>query len=320
MMSEETFNLFTFDSNTPIKVGFVDYFDGVPEFFMDLFNDSREFTFVRDDENPNILFFCDENFGSRNTLPKYNKNMIRVFYTGENRRPFDYSADFAMTFDHFDTQNHMRVPLWMLNIFDMKRKLDIDISQIFHNRVNVTAPFHRDFCGYVQSNPSGIARNRLYHMINSHVGNINSAGPHFNNTGYIIPRGDDGVRQKMEFLGKHKFTVAMENSQYPGYVTEKILEAWLAGTVPIYWGSQTVSLDFNPKSFINWHDFKSDERFVDFIRIVNSSQELYNTFFDQPLLDDRRATNYYNHVLKFIPHFLDKIAVTAVERGYFNGV
>jgi alpha(1,3/1,4) fucosyltransferase len=301
-----------------LKVGFVDYFDGVPEFFMDLFNSSKELSFVRDDENPNIVFFCDEIFGKKNTLPKYNRSVIRVFYTGENRRPYDYNADFAMTFDHFDTANHLRVPLWMLNIFDLKRKLGVDTDQIFSNRVGVTAPFKRDFCGYVQSNPTGVVRNRLFKMIDGQVDRINSAGPHFNSTGYIIPRGDDGVKQKMDFLGKHKFTLAMENSQWPGYVTEKILEAWLAGTIPIYWGSQTASLDFNPKAFISWHDFKSDERLLQRVKDANINSELYNSYFDQPLLDDSRKASYLNHIDKFIPEFLDKIAMEALSRGYVN--
>ena len=36
----------------------------------------------------------------------------------------------------------------------------------------------------------------------------------------------------------------------PGYVTEKIVNAFLAGSIPIYWGSRAVLEIFNPESFI----------------------------------------------------------------------
>ena len=43
-----------------IRVGFVDYFNPVDEFFIDVLSPS--FDVVRDDRNPEYLFFCDENF------------------------------------------------------------------------------------------------------------------------------------------------------------------------------------------------------------------------------------------------------------------
>lgn len=39
-------------------------------------------------------------------------------------------------------------------------------------------------------------------------------------------------------MRRYKFTIAFENQSYPGYVTEKIADALMAGTVPIYWGAR----------------------------------------------------------------------------------
>ena len=48
----------------------------------------------------------------------------------------------------------------------------------------------------------------------------------------------------------------MENKKYPGYVTEKILMAFLGGTVPIYYGSAWVFRIFNGNAFVyyDWDD------------------------------------------------------------------
>ena len=46
------------------------------------------------------------------------------------------------------------------------------------------------------------------------------------------------VSDKFAFQQKHKFSIAFENTSYCGYCTEKIVEAFVAGTIPIYWEIQ----------------------------------------------------------------------------------
>ena len=41
-------------------------------------------------------------------------------------------------------------------------------------------------------------------------------------------------------LHHYKFYLAFENSQSPGYVTEKLWQALKMGSVPIYWGAQDI--------------------------------------------------------------------------------
>ena len=43
---------------------------------------------------------------------------------------------------------------------------------------------------------------------------------------------------KLKIISNHKFNIAFENSSYPGYVTEKITDAFIANTIPIYWGDK----------------------------------------------------------------------------------
>jgi len=56
---------------------------------------------------------------------------------------------------------------------------------------------------------------------------------------------------KRQFLAPYKFTIAFENDIFPGYQTEKLYDAMLAGSIPIYCGDPFVGDIFNTKSFIN---------------------------------------------------------------------
>ena len=57
----------------------------------------------------------------------------------------------------------------------------------------------------------------------------------------------------------------MENKNAPGYVTEKIMNAFHSGAIPIYWGNNYVKELFNVMAFIYVNDFTSPEACVDYI-------------------------------------------------------
>ena len=49
-------------------------------------------------------------------------------------------------------------------------------------------------------------------------------------------------------LSSYRFALAMENSNMPGYITEKILTAFLVGSIPIYYGTREIFEIFNEVS------------------------------------------------------------------------
>jgi hypothetical protein len=57
---------------------------------------------------------------------------------------------------------------------------------------------------------------------------------------------DDAVNR----MKGYRFSIVMESENIPGYITEKILNGFLAHTVPIFWGSSDVVKIFNPDAFI----------------------------------------------------------------------
>ena len=58
------------------------------------------------------------------------------------------------------------------------------------------------------------------------------------------------VINKKQFLSSYKFSIAMENSEGDGYISEKIVDSFISGTIPIYYGDYMIDEYINPKSFI----------------------------------------------------------------------
>jgi len=65
---------------------------------------------------------------------------------------------------------------------------------------------------------------------------------------------------KLEILGGSRYAMAIENAAYPGYVTEKIFDAFRAGTVPVYLGAPDIA-DFVPEDcFVDYRKHGTPER------------------------------------------------------------
>ncbi len=79
----------------------------------------------------------------------------------------------------------------------------------------------------------------------------------------IIPA---DLQRKREVMSDFKFAICFENCAFPGYVTEKIFDCFLAGCIPVYFGAPDIT-DFVPKeSFIDFRKFGSYAELNRFLR------------------------------------------------------
>ncbi len=99
--------------------------------------------------------------------------------------------------------------------------------------------------------------------------------------------GKPDQRSKYEILAPYRFNLCFENSIFPGYYTEKLLQAWAAGCIPLYYSDNWCSLDFNPKAMINRMDFSSIDEFVQHVKSINASRKAMNELYNQPLFAKR---------------------------------
>lgn len=88
----------------------------------------------------------------------------------------------------------------------------------------------------------------------------------------------------MDTYQNYTFVFAMENSQDDGYITEKIVNAFHAGSIPIYWGCRDVGAHFNKEAFVDVSDFSSLEACVEFVR--NLQPEDISRMASVPFLRD----------------------------------
>jgi hypothetical protein len=65
------------------------------------------------------------------------------------------------------------------------------------------------------------------------------------------------VQEKWSLLAKYRFALIYENTRFPGYVSEKILDCFFARCIPIYSGAPDVAQYIPPSAFIDVRQFPS---------------------------------------------------------------
>ncbi len=62
---------------------------------------------------------------------------------------------------------------------------------------------------------------------------------------------------KIETLGRYAFALCFENSVLKGWVTEKMFDCFVAGTIPIYWGAPDIETYVPRNCFVDMRQFGS---------------------------------------------------------------
>ncbi|MCX5706399.1 MAG: glycosyltransferase family 10 [Candidatus Omnitrophica bacterium] len=248
--------------NKLIKIGFSDFwpdFNKEDNLFSNLL---RPFFELEISEDPDILFYSC--YGTMFLKHKCH----RIFFTAENVRPNFRECDFSLSFDLSDYHGHnLRLPLYIFTYLEYL-KHPKDPEKILSQK--------KKFCNMVVSNPNVTERNSFFLLLNNLL-RVDSGGRHFNNIGFR-------VKDKLSFMKDYKFTIAFENSSYPGYVTEKIIQPMLVDSIPIYWGNPMIYQDFNTKSFINANEFNSLKELAEYVVEVENNDTLYKRILSEPYL------------------------------------
>lgn len=104
---------------------------------------------------------------------------------------------------------------------------------------------------------------------------------------YATPRSQ--MENNPKLFSHYKFVLCMENKKQPGYVTEKILYAFISGAIPIYYGTEEVFELFNRKAFIYYDVFDPQEA-LDLVTHLNSNETAYRDIVSQPILAEGLMT------------------------------
>jgi hypothetical protein len=70
----------------------------------------------------------------------------------------------------------------------------------------------------------------------------------------VLGRGYKPFEHKQDGLLPYTYSVIIENVQEPDYFTEKLLDCFICGTIPIYWGASNISHYFNTDGMVICND------------------------------------------------------------------
>lgn len=106
---------------------------------------------------------------------------------------------------------------------------------------------------------------------------IDSYGRYLRNRSIEGP--DRGPQTKIETIARYRFCLALENSIATDYVTEKMFDPLLAGTVPVYLGAPNVDEFVPAGSYINAEDHGGPEDLAAYLRHLVATPQEYAAYF-----------------------------------------
>lgn len=230
-----------------------------------------------------------------------------LFITGENVRHDHISSDFSITFDlGVSHSHHFRMPYWM-DVTDWSREgvkgntnprygrlLNIDrLMQALGNDFMERPQQAAIFASHLRE-----PRRTLLEAVKKQIG-VLEFGRSFNPQ--IKNHSESGLI-KFDVLQHFAFNLCPENGIHPGYYTEKIPEAFMAGCLPITWTDENVKTDFNPLAFINLAPM-SGNYFAELGDILRSKKALAS-YAEQPLLLKRPS-------IEPLKQFIQEVIATA---------
>lgn len=102
------------------------------------------------------------------------------------------------------------------------------------------------------------------------------------------------IPSKWDGLAPYKFSLAIENRMWPNIFTEKLIDPFLALTVPVYWGAPNISDYFTPGSMVTI-DLNDLRRSLDTIeRLIE--EDSYESYVPALLNAKHRVISEYNLV------------------------
>lgn len=235
---------------------------------------------------------------------------LRVFITGENVEPDMGRCDFAISFSTLlDHPRHLRLPLW---VYENRLTGFTPASLVKDPSTDweAVARAKTKFCNYVYSH--GVAyRDRIFDALCAYKA-VDSAGPHRNSLGWTPATEPTRLAGKVAFLRDYRFTLSLENTFWPGYETEKLVDPIYAASVPIYAGDPAASARYNPDAFIDLANFPSLGAMIDYVRAVDDDPKRLAKMLAAPFYRDNAVPEALQDAATAA--FFDRIFETAIAR------
>ena len=266
-----------------LKIHFVDFWNGFHannNYFHNILK--TKYNVIVDNTNPDILFY------SMMGKEHLDYNCKKICFSGEPvnspHHRIENKENYDLLLCHLPTDSNKkiyRLPFWVTLIDwtndpdankefrpTMKMLVDRNISQV------------RDkFCNFTYKRPAS-SRIKIFNRMCEYK-QVDSTGSLLNNAP-LIP-GIHSSKSKIDILEQYKFAIASENTLIDGYVTEKILQALVAGCIPVYYGTEMVFNDFNSQRFVYVNNPDDMDDVMEEIVLIDSSREAWEEKITSPV-------------------------------------
>lgn len=224
-----------------------------------------------------------------------------LFQTGENLRHDFISSDYSLSFDlGVSSEHHFRMPYWMEVTNWSEDGVTGNANPRYGPLLDINRllkPLGTDFLNRPQkavifASHLREPRSTLLNAVKKEIAVV-EYGKSFNP---LIKNHLESGLVKFDELQEFAFNLCPENGMYPGYYTEKIPEAFMAGCLPITWTDENVRVDFNPCAFINLAPMTTNN-FSELGEILHSKTNL-EKYIEQPLLLKRPDIGPLKHFIQ----------------------
>lgn len=292
-------------SDKSTRIAFTNFKDVPHDFFLlpinkIFLNNSKKYRLVTC-YNPHIQLFSV--FGKKSKVTNSNAD-CKIFFSGENTNFFrkgeykgnciDYVSQ-SFGFDFSTADNYLRFPLWLLYYFtpDNNKEEICEILNKFNQKYKKTK-----FCSLVASHDKNGIRTKIYNAV-SRIGRVDCPGKLLHNDDTLH---NQFSNDKSLYLQQYKFNICPENSNSPGYVTEKIFQSLYSGCIPIYngWNKDPEPGILNPKIILWFNEPDLENKnLMDEVEKLNSNDNFYSEFISQPVFCDTAAEKIFYMLSEF---------------------
>jgi len=111
---------------------------------------------------------------------------------------------------------------------------------------------------------------------------------------------------KIKTMANYKFSICFENARLiSGYLTEKIFDSMISGSVPVYLGDPSIEKHIPSSCYIKYDDFNSNDELFEYM--LNMTNEEYNnylgsikSFLKSPYIKKYSALNFSKTFIRII--------------------
>lgn len=251
---------------------------------------------VKPEDNPDVLFVQHVNHIRESYFADIlrSSKALRIFHTSENTDHYSFSNDeldlsFGLRCVPGSAIECVRFPYWFNYAVSWK---DCKLKEI--NNITYEEWRKRPIFTSLVSSHGNYPREELFETL-SQIDFVAAPGKFMHN----VPSLGPSSQAKMEFLKKSRFNLCPENNPGIGYVTEKIVQAFMAGCIPIYWNGAASPVEpevFNQQRIINLVKLKQNFTLLSqSVSEMNSNEKVAREYFDTPILSST-AQAYVSNV------------------------